>query len=284
VGLVVDLLVGDPPNRWHPVAWHGRLASWCERRCYRDSRLAGAVIWALAVLPALALGTLLEGCGIVEPGALAVVVGGRSLAGEALEVARLIEEGDLEGARVQVRRLVGRDAEGLEAQEVARAAIESVAENATDSLVAPWWWYQVAGVPGAFLFRASNTLDAMFGHRSARYLRFGWASAKVDDLLAAPGALVAVCATMLLRPGRIRAICAQLPRALEHPSLNAGLVEAAFAGALGVQLGGVNRYGPREVLLPVLPAGPQPDAGAIRRAVGLLVELDLMLVLLGLMV
>jgi len=282
MGLVLDLLLGDPPNRWHPVAWYGQAASWCERRLYRDSRLRGTVVWGLAVLPAVLLGALLDAAPAAAPVALAVTLGGRSLATEALAVARLLEAGDLEGSRAQVRRLVGRETVGLSASEVARAAIESVAENATDALVAPWCWFQAAGTAGALLFRAANTMDAMFGHRSSRYRRFGWASARADDLLAAPGALVTVVATMVLRPSRARAILAQLPRARAHPSLNAGLVEAAFAGALGVRLGGVNRYEGREVRLPVLPAGHSPDAAAIRDAVQLLVELELLLVLAGL--
>jgi adenosylcobinamide-phosphate synthase len=149
-------------------------------------------------------------------------------------------------ARDRVRHLVGRDTAELSTEEVARATVESVAENTSDAIVAPLLWGAVAGLPGLLGYRAANTLDAMIGHRSARYLRFGWAAARLDDLanwVPARLAALAAAAWAPLVGGTARdAIDVVRRDASRHPSPNAGVVEAAFAGALDVQLGGQNAY------------------------------------------
>jgi adenosylcobinamide-phosphate synthase len=236
------------------VAAFGRLAAALERRTYASHRTAGAVHLGLLVGGSVVLGLAAERLTprpvarvLVTGAATWAVLGGRSLRQEAAILAGQLEAGDLAAARVQVTHLVGRDPSRLDADELARACVESVAENTSDAVVAPLLWGAVAGVPGLLAYRAVNTLDAMVGHRSERYRWFGWAAARLDDLLnlapARLGGLLAALAAPLVG-GSPRAALAVVHRdAARHPSPNAGVVEAAFAGALGVRLGGVNVYG-----------------------------------------
>jgi adenosylcobinamide-phosphate synthase len=179
----------------------------------------------------------------------------------------LLELNDLVAARCQLRHLVGRDVEDLGPDEIARAVIESVAENTTDAVVGPLLWYAVGGLGGALTFRSINTLDAMVAHKTNRYQRFGFVSAKADDLAVSPASMlgVALCWALSNREGRQRMTTA-MARSHLHPSLNAGLIEAAFAGALGVELGGVNSYHGLAVQTPQFEAGPPPGVGTIRHA------------------
>ncbi len=175
------------------------------------------------------------------------VLGGRSLAREAERLADHLAADDLTAARAQVRSLVGREASGLGSGELSRACVESVAENTSDAVVAPLLWGAIAGVPGLLAYRAVNTLDAMVGHHSPRYESFGWAAARLDDLANWLPARLTVALTLVAASqvggSATAAARAVLRDARQHPSPNAGVVEAAFAGALGVQLGGRNRYG-----------------------------------------
>lgn len=253
LGYAADRVLGDPA-RWHPVAGFGRTAGALERRLYADDRAHGVAFTSVAVGAVTLGGVLVERRTSGRPvrralaTALATwaVLGGRSLGREATAVGQHVLAGDLDAARLRVRSLVGRDPRSLHADQLARAVVESVAENTSDAVVAPLWWGAVAGVPGLVGYRAVNTLDAMVGHRSARYLRFGWASARLDDLAnLVPARLAAALATVTAplvdgRPADARR--AWRDDAPGHPSPNAGAVEAAFAGALGVQLGGVNHY------------------------------------------
>jgi adenosylcobinamide-phosphate synthase len=174
------------------------------------------------------------------------VLGGRSLEREALAVLAHLDASDLPAAREQLTHLVGRDTRALDGSEISRAVIESLAENTSDAVVAPLLWGSVAGVPGLLGYRAANTLDAMVGHRTARYARFGWAAARLDDLVNLPGSRLAGAATLVAAPQTAAAAARAWRRdAATHPSPNAGVIEAAFAGALGIRLGGTNRYGER---------------------------------------
>jgi adenosylcobinamide-phosphate synthase len=197
-------------------------------------------------------------------------VAGRALAAAATDVGRALDDGDLERARGLLPALVGRDPSDLDAGEVARAAVESVAENTVDAVVAPVLWAAVAGAPGALGCRAVNTLDSMVGHRSARYANYGWASARLDDLVAwVPARLTAVLVG-LVRPRAAKPIwLAVRDQAPAHPSPNAGVSEAAFAAALGLRLGGRNRYGTRTEERAVLGTGRSPQASDIDAAVRL---------------
>lgn len=284
LGVVVDALTGDP-RRGHPVAGFGRVAGALERHVHADSRLRGAGYTAVLVGSAAALGVAAERTGhtrgpaahvAVTAAATWVVLGGRSLDREAAAVQAHLEADDLPAARQRLTHLVGRRTEELTASEVARAAIESVAENTSDAVVAPLVWGAVAGVPGLLAYRAANTLDAMVGHRSARHARFGWASARFDDLLNLPGARLAAGLATAAAPAvggsSGAALRAWRRDAGAHPSPNAGQVEAAFAGALGVRLGGRTVYGApgaeRVEMRPVLGDGRETavaDLGRSRR-------------------
>jgi adenosylcobinamide-phosphate synthase len=264
-GFAADLALGDPP-RWHPVAGFGALAQRVERAVYAPSRARGAAYALGLVALAAAAGEALARAAGRAAALLAltyVALGGRSLAREAARVADALDAGDLERARAALPALVGRDTSRLDEHGVCRAVVESVAENTGDAIVGVLVWGAVAGPAG----------DAMVGHRSARYERFGWAAARLDDALSWPGAragavLAAACAPLV---GGSRAAAWRTARrdGARHPSPNAGRLEAAFAGALGVQLGGTLRYADRSERRPLLGDGAAPDTTAVRRAVRL---------------
>jgi adenosylcobinamide-phosphate synthase len=248
-GFAADLMLGDP-RRFHPVAGFGAVAAALERGLYADSRLRGAAHTAALVGAAIVVGVAAERDArhpAAQAGVTAVatwtVLGGRSLEREALAVNAHLTAGDLLAARRRLTHLVGRDTSALQESEVARAVVESVAENVSDAVVAPLVWGALGGVPGLLGYRAANTLDAMVGHHNDRYERFGWAAARFDDLVNLPGSRFAGAATLLASPRTARAAVRAWRRdAGAHPSPNAGVVEATFAGALGIRLGGTNRY------------------------------------------
>jgi len=261
-GLLGDLILGDP-RRGHPVAAFGRAADAVERVLWRDHRGWGALHTAVCVGGAVALAAAAGS--LVRPSRTAsvaltaaatwAVVGGTSLAREARGIGWALEAGDVEAARERLPHLCGRDPQALDSDGIARAVVESVAENTSDAVVGALFWGAVGGVPGLVGFRAANTLDAMVGHKSPRYRRYGWASARLDDLAGWPGArltavLAAVAGVAGGDPrGALRAWRADAGR---HPSPNAGPVEASFAGALGVRLGGTLSYAGRVEHRPVL--------------------------------
>ncbi|HEY1509990.1 MAG TPA: adenosylcobinamide-phosphate synthase CbiB [Solirubrobacteraceae bacterium] len=273
-----DELLGDPA-RWHPVAGFGAIATAAERRIYRDSRAAGTVHTVALVVP-LALGAVwLERRLSPTRRALLMAVagwvglGGRTLRRTALEMAELVDAGDLDAARRLAPALVARRPDQLDGPELVRAAVESLAENTADAVGGPLLWGAVAGPGGAVAHRAINTLDAMVGYRSPRYLRFGWCAARLDDALGWPVARTTAAATVVAA-----GICGDDPAgalrtwrrdAASHPSPNAGRAEAAFAGALGITLGGANDYDGVVEHRPPLGDGPRPDTAALRRAVRL---------------
>ncbi|MGW1619809.1 cobalamin biosynthesis protein [Streptomyces sp. NPDC002172] len=258
-GLLGDLLLGDP-RRGHPVAVFGRVAGAVERVLWRDHRGWGALHTAVCAGGAVALGAMAQR--IVRPSTAAsvvltgaatwAVVGGTSLAREAHGIGRALEADDVEAARARLPHLCGRDPQALDADGIARAVVESVAENTSDAVVGALVWGAVAGVPGLVGFRAVNTLDAMVGHKSARYRRYGWASARLDDLAGWPGARLTAVLAAVAGDDRRGAVRAWRADAAKHPSPNAGPVEASFAGALGVRLGGTLSYAGRVEHRPVL--------------------------------
>ncbi|MET7295173.1 cobalamin biosynthesis protein [Streptomyces griseoloalbus] len=276
-GLLGDLLLGDP-RRGHPVAAFGRAAAAVERVLWRDDRGRGAVHTAVCVGGTVVLGSLAARCVRSSPAASVAltgvatwaVVGGTSLAREARAVAQALEAGDVEAARARLPHLCGRDPQALDADGIARAVVESVAENTSDAVVGALVWGAVAGVPGLLGFRAVNTLDAMVGHKSPRYRRYGWASARLDDVAGWPGARLTAVLAALAGPDPRGAVRAWRADAAKHPSPNAGPVEASFAGALGVRLGGTLSYGGRVEHRPVLGGGGRAVAVSdIDRAVRL---------------
>lgn len=283
LGYGADRLFGDP-QRFHPVAGFGRLSTALESQLYADSRARGAAYTAVLVGGTVAAGIVVERLATrrvarILATALAtwMVLGGRSLEREAAAVHAHLAAGDLAAARVRMKRLVGRDTEHLDGSEIARAVIESVAENTSDAVVAPLVWGAVAGIPGLLGYRAANTLDAMVGHHNTRYEDFGWASACVDDLVNLPGSRLSGVLTLAAAAGRAGPAWRAWRRdASRHPSPNAGVIEAAFAGALGIRLGGTNRYyGTSVEHRPVLGEGRAarihdiPAAARLARRIGL---------------
>lgn len=279
-GWVADRIFGDP-RRGHPVAELGWLALGLERLLWRPRRGPGvlhvaAIVGGTAGLVALVV-RLVRGHRLLQTGITSLVaytaLGGRSLERAALRLADAVEAGDLLEARRLLPSLAGRDPAGLGAAELCRAGVESVAENTADAVTGPLLWGALAGPAAVAAYRAANTLDAMVGYRSARYEHFGWAAARLDDLLTWPAARLAAGLSVLLAPavgGQRRAAWRVLRRdGASHPSPNAGRLEAAFAGGLGLRLGGVNVYGGRVEARPLLGDGREPGPADLRRAVAL---------------
>ncbi|MFF2994231.1 cobalamin biosynthesis protein [Streptomyces sp. NPDC057950] len=276
-GLLGDLLLGDP-RRGHPVAAFGRTAGAVERMLWRDHRGWGALhttvcVGGAGVLAALASrGVRRSRTASVALTAAATwaVVGGTSLGREARAIGAALGADDVEAARARLPHLCGRDPLALDRDGIARAVVESVAENTSDAVVGALVWGAVGGVPGLVAFRAVNTLDAMVGHRSARYLRYGWASARLDDVAGWPGARLTAALAAVAGDDPRGAVRAWRTDARRHPSPNAGPVEASFAGSLGVRLGGTLSYAGRIEHRPVLNDGGRAvRVGDIERAVRL---------------
>ena len=265
-GVVLDRLLPEPPGAVHPVVLFGIAMTGLERRIHRDARGAGLLHAFAGVALGLGAGVVVRSTALATSSAVA----GRALSSTAGEVGRALEAQDVERARQLLPSLVGRDPRGLGSGEITRAVVESVAENTVDAVVAPAFWGAIAGAPGALGFRSVNTLDSMVGHRSARYANYGWASARLDDALAWVPARLTAALVALVRPRSAGAVWAAVRRqAPAHPSPNAGVVEAAFAAALGVRLGGTNTYGERREERPTLGSGRPPAVEDIDAAVRL---------------
>jgi adenosylcobinamide-phosphate synthase len=279
--LLLDALFGEPPEAVHPTVLMGRAISVFERSALelenpRSRRLAGIAL-ALS-LPALVFASsrkLLE----VAPGRLRWTIGValistalsmRGLAEAASSVKHALQERRLEVARTRVGHFVGRDTEDLSETEVCRAAVESVAENTSDGVVAPMLYGLLFGPPGALAYKAVNTLDSMVGHPQPPHAEFGWASARLDDLAnLLPSRITALSvAAVSGKPLRTLRIANRYGPLTRSP--NAGMAEAAFAGALGLRLGGTNTYGGILRQGPTLGEGRLPEPDDVRRAVGLM--------------
>lgn len=274
-GLLADRLFGEV-HRFHPLVGFGRWARAVEdavRRIVGEHRLAGLLAWALAVLPWVALALIARAAHPlahwpVDIALLYFSLGGRSLAEHAEAVAAPLAAGNLAAARERVGWIVSRDTRELDPAGVARAGTESVLENGNDAVFGALFWFLLGGGAGVLLFRLANTLDAMWGYRTPRYLRFGWAAARIDDVLnALPARLTAL--TYALLGNTRRALACWRVQAPAWDSPNAGPVMAAGAGALGVALGGGAIYHGQWEERPPLGEGPAPDAGSLRAAIAL---------------
>lgn len=266
--IALDLVLGDP--RWfpHPVKFIGHLASALEspmRRAIPSARAAGVATALVVILTTgLATAALVFGASRLHPalgGAVSVLLlyttfAARDLASHSTQVHRALKNGDLPYARYRVSWMVGRDTDDLDERGIVRGAVESVAENTVDGVTAPLFFAVIGGPVGAIVYKAINTLDSTFGYKNERYIDFGWASARIDDLanflparLTAP--IVVLAASVLrLRPGNALRICLRDCR--KHASPNSGITEAACAGALGVQLGGLLYRKDKPVEMPTL--------------------------------
>ena len=288
-GVALDVALGEPRHH-HPLVAFGRLANALEARFNgngRGWRSHGVSAWCLAVLPLTLLAWLLAQLpllgGLLEIVALYAALGLRSLHEHALPVLDALRRGDLSAARRGVGRVVSRDTAALDDNGVARAATESVLENGSDAVFAALFWFAVAGAPGVVLYRLSNTLDAMWGYRTPRFERFGWAAARIDDVLNYVPARLTALTYALLGQTR-RALACWRRQAPQWDSPNAGPVMAAGAGALGVELGGAAIYHGEVHPRPSLGEGAPADAASIAGALSLLrrgVLLWLALILLG---
>ncbi len=254
IALALDFLIGDP--RWvpHPVRIIGRTAQMLEgpvRGMLRNQRLAGIVVAGIVIggtgLTTWALLTITRNVfpllgDLVAIGILYATLAAKDLSAHSCAVLDTLEADDLPQARHAVARMVGRDTEQLEEPAIVQAAVESVAENTVDGVLAPLFFAVLFGPVGAMVYKAVNTLDSIFGYKNKRYLRFGWASARIDDAtnyIPARLSVLFISLAAFLSGGRAsRALRVGFRDARKHRSPNAGYPEAAFAGALGVQLGG----------------------------------------------
>jgi adenosylcobinamide-phosphate synthase len=264
LALAVDLAFGDMAVVFHylphPVVTAGRAIRFFDRRLNREGRsdtarqLRGAITVVVLVGAAAALGwaigeylRVVRYAWAIEALLVAVLLAQRSLFEHVAAVGKALQTDGLQGGRAAVAKIVGRDPESLDEYGVARAAIESLFENFSDGVIAPAFWYLLLGLPGLFVCKTANTLDSMIGHRSPKYLYFGWAAARFDDVLnwipARLTALLIWLAALVLPGARAgEAIRTTLADARKHRSPNAGWPEAAAAGALGLALGGPRRY------------------------------------------
>jgi adenosylcobinamide-phosphate synthase len=274
-GLFADRAFGEPPSRLHPVAAFGTVMGVVEPAVYADRRTRGLAYAATGTLLGATAGYALPS----TTASVAVTAAGHMLRSCAADIGRLLTVGDLTGARAALPTLAGRDAQCLDESGVAAAVVESLADNTVDAVVAPALWGATLGAPGAATYRAINTMDAMVGHHSPRYEHFGWASARLDDIAAYLPARMTALLVCAARPRRARVILDTVRRdAPAHPSPNAGVAEAAFAAALGLQLGGPLRYDNRREDRPRIGPGPRPRAADITRAIRLASHIELALV------
>ena len=279
LGYLADVVFADP-RRGHPVAAFGRVATALETHVYRDERMSGVLYTAVLVSGLAVTGVLAQRRirsatlrTAITAAATWTALGGTTLARTGSSMADLLDAGDIDGARGVLPALCGRDPSVLDTAGLTRAAVESVAENTSDAHVAPLLWAAVGGVPAVLAYRGINTLDAMVGNRSDRYRRFGWAAARLDDAANFAAARLTGVLTVLCAPAvggsAAGAVRAWRRDAARHPSPNAGVPESAFAGALGVQLGGPTQYRHELEIRPTLGDGRRPTVNDLRRAVRL---------------
>ncbi len=257
IAILIDAVIGDPPKWPHPVKWIGSLITMLEKYLNKMGarRLKGIAMVSLVVLIAFITTSLVVWLSyeahvifgvFMESMLIATTIARRNLQEAALEVYQPLQKGDLEQARLKLSYIVGRDTEQLGESDIVRGTVETVAENTSDGVTAPLFWALIGGAPFAMIYRAINTCDSMVGYKNERYLQFGWASAKLDDLVNwLPSRLSGYLILIGHQPLMIRRAEAWklfLRDAKKHPSPNSGWLEAAVAALLGVQLGGVNYY------------------------------------------
>jgi len=300
VAMAVDAVLGWPDVVFarigHPVTWLGRLIAALDEGCNRETcappvrRAAGVVAAAGLIALAATVGWAVQS--VVDPGWGRTILVGliawpflalRSLHDHVAAVARPLKAGDLDAARLAVAKIVGRDPALLDEAGVARAAIESLAENTSDGVVAPVFWGALFGLPGIIGYKAVNTLDSMIGHRTARHGQFGWAAARIDDIANFIPARVAGLLFALIASRPSDALSCMIRDARRHRSVNAGWPEAAMAGGLGARLSGPRVYHGRVAEEPWL-NGEARDPGAADIAIGLKLYVRAMIVLAGLLV
>lgn len=281
-GVLLDRRLGEVP-RWHPLVGFGHIANIIERVLNRKpaalawARIVGLTAWAIAVPPFVLLAAWLvttvhatSAWAVVAIDAVALyfAIGARSLHDHIAPIALALRDADLPRARALASRIVSRDLSEATDEPIARAAVESALENGSDAVFAPLFWLIVAGAPGVVLYRLANTLDAMWGYRNARFTGFGWAAARIDDVLNWIPARLTATSYALLGHTADALRCWHL-QAPQWSSPNAGPVMAAGAGSLRVQLGGTARYEGVDEARPPLGTGAPASAADINRALTL---------------
>ncbi len=284
--LLVDFILGDP-RHFHPISGFGKVATWLEKKLNPESsyssnslielRILGLISLLLLILPAVLLLTYInqifitQSLHIFEILILFFALGSNSLRLHALWVLNALQTSDLTNARVKTSWIVSRDTSHLEESDLSKATIESVLENGNDAIFGTIFWYIVAGLPGVVLYRLSNTLDAMWGYKTTRYLHFGWAAARLDDVLNfIPAHLTAISYAIT---GKFSsAVNCWLKQAYNWKSLNAGVVMSTGAGALAIKLGGCAQYHGEESQREILGNGSQPEFHDIKRAINLVLR------------
>ena len=261
LAFILDAIIGDPAKQMHPVIVMGRIISSAEnifntetstrvRRKFFGTLLATALPIAVFIITTLVL-ALTYSFNAYLGFALSVALASTTLSAKGLKsaakaVLKRLEDNDINGARTALSRIVGRDTENLDEAAIIKATVESTSENTSDGVVAPLFYMAIGGVPLAMAYKAVNTLDSMVGYKNDRYLDFGWASARLDDVLnyipARLTAILMVISSALLRFNSYNAWKVLIRDGRRHPSPNAGYPEAATAGALGIELGGTSRY------------------------------------------
>lgn len=287
VGIGIDLAFGWPDRLYqrigHPVTWIGKLITHCEARLNQGARVQ-RLVGGLATVVLVCIVTFLPAAAVMfalPDGILGIVLGGvlawpfiavRSMHDHVKAVAGPLSVGDLDRARYAVSMIVGRDPKQLDAPAVSRAALESLAENTSDGIVAPVFWGVVAGLPGIAVYKAINTMDSMIGHKNERYEAFGKVAARLDDLVnLIPARLTGVLFALVARgQGRARAFGVMRREARFHRSPNAGWPEGAMAGALNIRLSGPRAYGTHVVDEPWMNgSAPDPDTQGVSRGLRL---------------
>jgi len=275
--LLLDRLLGEAP-RFHPLVGFGNFAAWIEQRLNTTPlsalrlRVHGVLAWIITIAPWLAITCLLWQIALLRP-LLSVIIlyfaiGMQSLDEHASRIQQALQASDLALARLRVGEIVSRDTAAMQTEEVARAGVESVLENGSDAVFAALFWFVVAGAPGVLLYRLANTLDAMWGYRTPRYFYFGWAAARLDDILNFIPARLTALTYALLGRTRLALRCWQQQAPL-WDSPNAGPVMASGAGSMNVKLGGAANYHGVPEVRPALGAGNAPQADDIARAIAL---------------
>lgn len=280
IAVFTDTLLGEP-KKWHPLAGFGKLASRVESVLFnirindtpRAMNILGSIAWLVTVIPFVVLVYYLASVNAVMYWVVSIVavylcIGNYSLAQHAQAVMTALESNDMEHARIRIAFMVSRDTQQMSPDDIASATVESVLENGCDAIFGAIFWFLILGAPGVVLYRLSNTLDAMWGYKNTRYRYFGWASARIDDVLNwLPAQLTSLSYSLM---GNVfNAFKAWFTQARFWKSINAGSVMASGAGALNLQLGGTASYAGTVQQRPVLGYGVKPAAKDIKRSVRL---------------
>ncbi len=262
ISFLIDMLIGDPRSKFHPVVLMGNLISFCEKIFYRENDgnikklFKGFLLVAIVICVNYLIGLMIiyqterieiDAAKIfIEAFILSFMISPKSLAEAGEELYKFLIEGKIENARYKVGWIVGRDTDKLDESEIVRATVETVSENTVDGIISPLFFYAIGGLPLAMVYRAANTMDSMLGYKNEKYIYFGRAAARLDDILnlipARLTAMLFIISAMILKLDYKKSIEMMIRDAKKHPSPNGGYAEATVAGALNIRLGGFNSY------------------------------------------